>query len=91
MSSGITREVVLQRLVDIPISYEPISYEDIPYLEEAFLTGTSKEIMPIVQIDTYPIGNKQVGKGTLELMRKFQEYTKQSSWEELKIPIYKIP
>jgi hypothetical protein len=44
--------------------------------------------MPVVQIDGQVIGTGSVGAMTLELQKRFAQYTKQTSWEPLFIPRY---
>jgi branched-chain amino acid aminotransferase len=86
---GITREVVLRLCQkDIPIEVRPIPYDEIKELDEAFVTASNKEIMPVVQIDGQVIGTGNVGGMTLEIQKRFALYTKQNSWEPLFIPRY---
>ena len=84
---GITREVVLRLAQDhFPIEIAPISCQDIGSLEEAFVTSSNKEIMPVVQIDGHRIGNGLVGPKTQQVMELFSAYTQRDSWAELSIP-----
>ncbi len=90
--AGITREVVLQRLSqDFSISYEPVTYDDIPLLEEAFITASNKEILPVVQIDHTRIGHGRIGKNTQKIMTSFHQYTHSGHWPPLEIPRYETP
>jgi Branched-chain amino acid aminotransferase/4-amino-4-deoxychorismate lyase len=41
--------------------------------EEAFLTGTTIEVLPVVRIDDAPVGNGQPGLLTKRLHSLFQE------------------
>ena len=45
-----------------------IHESEIDQLEEAFITSSNKEIVPLVQIDNKIIGNGQVGPKTKALM-----------------------
>jgi branched-chain amino acid aminotransferase len=86
---GITREVVLKlAATHFPIETRAIAYEEISQLDEAFLTSSNREIMPIVQIDSGKIGNGQLGARTQFLMKLFQAYTQASSWQPLTISRY---
>ncbi len=71
---GITRNVVLELAQGrFPIEERPIPLEELPQVDEAFLTGSSREIMPVVQIDDLVIGNARPGKRTYELEQRFIE------------------
>ncbi len=65
---GITRNVVLELAQGrFPIEERPILLEELPQVDEAFMTGSSREIMPVVQIDTLVIGNGKPGKQRAEV------------------------
>jgi len=83
---GITREVVMQ--IASPyfnIEKRSLSHPEIDTIDEAFLTASNKEIMPIVAIDDIPVGLGKVGSHTIRLMNLFREYTQQSEWPLLPI------
>ncbi|MGL5626463.1 MAG: aminotransferase class IV [Candidatus Rhabdochlamydia sp.] len=83
---GITREIVLKLASSrFPIQLIPINYKELPLVDEAFVTASNKEIMPVVQIDHHRIGTGEVGPRTKELIQAFREYTEQSEWETLAI------
>lgn len=86
---GITREVIL-RLAGkhFPVEVRPISTAEIPFLEEAFITASNKEVMPVVQIDDVKIRTGSVGPLTQKVMHLFSDYTKQSHWPTLPITRY---
>ncbi len=50
---GITRQVVLEIAATngLPIDLKPFSYEDLLAADEAFLTGTLTEVLPIREVD----------------------------------------
>jgi D-alanine transaminase len=56
--AGITRAFVLDiaRDLGIPAVERPISLHDLDAAEEVFLTGTTTEVRPIVEIDGRPVG-----------------------------------
>jgi branched-chain amino acid aminotransferase len=71
---GITRSVVLNLARGrFSIEERPILLEELPLVDEAFLTGSSREIMPVVQIDDLVIGDGKPGKRTYELEQRFIE------------------
>ncbi len=71
---GITRNVVLSLARGhFAIEERPILLEELSTVDEAFLTLSSKEITPIVQIDDWTIGNGKPGPRTYELEQRFIE------------------
>jgi branched-chain amino acid aminotransferase len=80
---GITREVVLH-LAPLPLKLQPVTQGD--SLDEAFITASNKEVMPVVQIDGKPVGNGAVGPHTQRLMQTFRAYTQEPTWAPLSIP-----
>lgn len=70
--AGITRGVALEIAEDIfEIDYRPLRYDELTNADEAFITSTTKEIMPIVLVDNICVGNGQVGPRTRRLMELF--------------------
>ena len=57
-------------------------------MEEAFITSSNKEVMPVVQIDNQKIGNGAVGPKTRHLMQLFRDYVQEGLWLPLDIPRY---
>lgn len=83
---GITREIVLKLASPrFPIQLSPVTYKELSTVDEAFITASNKEVMPIVQIDHHRIGTGEVGPKTKELIQRFREYTEQPDWEALAI------
>ena len=71
---GITRNVVLDLARGrFPIEERPILFAELAEAEEAFVTSSSKEIVPVVQIDDLVIGNGNPGPRTFELEQRFIE------------------
>jgi D-alanine transaminase len=66
---GITRDVVLEvaRELDVPVNETPFHVHHLPQLQEAFLTGTTTDVMPIVSIDGTPVGDGRPGKVSMQL------------------------
>jgi len=81
---GITRSVILNiARPHFSIEERMISREDIVDFQEAFICSSSKEIMPVVHIDTTAMGNGSVGPLTQKLRILFKAYTQQPSWDPL--------
>lgn len=86
---GITREVVLKLAAPhFPIEMRALHYNEIADMDEAFITASNKEVMPVVQIDSHKIGNGKVGPKTQLIMQLFRDYTQLSHWPLLEIPRY---
>lgn len=84
---GITREVLLQLAQPhYKIQMQSVTLEQIDDMEEAFITASNKEVMPVIQIDGRKVGNGTVGQKTRHLMQLFRAYTEQTQWPPLSIP-----
>lgn len=78
---GITRAALLDILdLDVPLSVEDFPLDVLLSAQEVFMTGSGKEIVPIVTIDDTVIGDGAIGPVTKEVMRQFQEYTQAGEW-----------
>jgi D-alanine transaminase len=66
---GITRDVVLELAVEerVNVRETPIFQQEIGRLDELFVTGTTSDVTPIVQLDGRPIGSGKPGPITLQL------------------------
>lgn len=71
---GITRNVVLDLARGrFPVEQRPILLEELTLADEAFITSSSREIMPVVQINDVVIGEGKPGWRTYELEQRFIE------------------
>ncbi|MBM3254164.1 MAG: branched-chain-amino-acid transaminase [Candidatus Omnitrophica bacterium] len=75
---GITRGTVISiaKKKRIATSEEVLTRHNLYNADEAFLTGTAAEIIPVVKIDGRPIGGGKPGRITKLLMREFRKLTK---------------
>ncbi|HDY87264.1 MAG TPA: aminotransferase IV [bacterium] len=72
---GITRKVVLELAEGFfNIEERKVYVSELKVSDEAFLCGTSKRIIPVVQVDDYKIKEGKVGENTLRMMQLFDEY-----------------
>ena len=73
--NGITRKLVLEEAdkEGIKIIYNPVKLDDLDKLDEAFITSTSRGVMPVVKIDEITIGNGKPGNLTKKLAKLFNE------------------
>jgi len=72
---GITREFVLEMAVELKIPADEVRLApaDLRTADEAFLTGTTREITPIVAVDNWPIARGTPGEITLRLLADFRQ------------------
>jgi len=69
---GIARMIVLEIAPAIlPISLSPVMVDDVISLQEAFITSSSRGIIPVVSIDAQLVGDGQVGKTTQRLQNAY--------------------
>jgi branched-chain amino acid aminotransferase len=86
---GMTQDVVLKLAAPhFPISTRALHSSEISSMEEAFITSSTREVMPVVQIDSLKIGNGLVGPKTQKIMALFRAYTEAPAWTPLNIPRY---
>jgi branched-chain amino acid aminotransferase len=72
---GITRQVLLEVAAsEFEVVEGPIHYHDLGNLDEAFLTSTTKEVLPVVQIDEHLIGTGKPGAHTKRVSELFHAY-----------------
>lgn len=71
---GITREFVfdLGRDNGVEVREQVLRDNDLFGADEAFLTSTTREVLPIVAVDERPIGNSKPGATTLKLLKSFR-------------------
>ena len=73
---GITRQVVIDLLSQTGIEVRENIYTrfDLYTADEAFLTGTAAEVIPMVKLDARPIGDGKPGPISRNLMAQFKQY-----------------
>jgi branched-chain amino acid aminotransferase len=71
---GITREFVMEiaRELGIDAHDQTLREDDLFSADESFLTSTTKEIVPIVQVDDHRIGSGNPGPITVQLLSTFR-------------------
>jgi branched-chain amino acid aminotransferase len=72
---GITREFIFDvgKDVGIPVREETLRDDDLYGADEAFLTSTTRELVPIVRVDDKPIGTGKPGPVTKQLLEGFRK------------------
>ena len=73
--NGVTRRFVIESAVrlEIPVREIPLTRHEIFTADEAFLTNTSWEILPVRELDGRRTGGKIPGPLTLKLQKLFKE------------------
>ncbi len=73
--AGITRAVVLEIAEDdFEVQESDIFYTELASYDEVFITSSTKEILPVVQVDDLQIGDGKPGSRTLKLVDLFRTY-----------------
>jgi branched-chain amino acid aminotransferase len=77
---GITRSVVFDIAAElkIKISEPELTRHDLYTADEAFLTGTAAEVIPMIKVDGRTIGNGKPGEITNRTIARFRELTRES-------------
>lgn len=73
---GITRDVILEIAQNNHISYreEPISLNALINADEIWLTSSTREIMPVIELDSRPVGDGKPGALWHTMNQLFQSY-----------------
>jgi len=76
MLGGITRELVLELAIkhQIPYQEHDISVEELLQADEVWITSSSRDIMPITNIDGKTIGNGKPGPLWKQMLTYFRDY-----------------
>ncbi len=75
--AGITRAVIFEVASDdFEVIQGPVIYEEIRNgtVDELFITSSTKEILPVIQVDDMQIGNGKPGPKTQKLLALFHSY-----------------
>ena len=72
---GITREFVLELAADLRLEARqaPLSPAELLAADEVFLTGTNREVTPVVHVDETRIGQGRPGPVTMRLLSAFRD------------------
>lgn len=72
---GVTRKKILELASGVfEIQERRLTLDELWEADEAFISGTTKRIIPVVTIDDRAIGNGEVGECTQKLMKVFNEF-----------------
>ncbi len=72
---GIAQQVVFEVAPDVlPVRHDAVNVVDIPRLEEAFVTSSSRGIIPVVVIDEITLGSGKPGEQTKALRERYNAW-----------------
>lgn len=72
---GITRDVLIDILKpDFPVELQPVTRQELLDSDEAFITSSTKEVVPVVQVDDQNIADRIPGPVTRKVMELFKNY-----------------
>lgn len=74
--AGVTQQEVLKLAAQlhIPLVRRPLPLDERSQWDEAFLTSTSRHVLPLVRLDGQPIGDGRPGPVTLRLRQAFERH-----------------
>jgi D-alanine transaminase len=75
---GITRQLVLRlaEKAQVPVRQQPFNRRNLEGIAELFVTGTTSEVLPIVEVDGRRIGTGQPGPITRRLQQAYNDEVK---------------
>ena len=73
--NGITRRVIIEKAKSLgyEVLESSVSLYDLLNADEVFLTGTTTEVMPIIEIDEKKIGDGSPGEYTMDIYKEYQK------------------
>jgi D-alanine transaminase len=73
---GVTRELTLEvaRRLGIPVREAPVFAEELAWADEVFLTSTTNDVMPVVEVDGRPVGSGRPGPVAGRLYAALREH-----------------
>jgi branched-chain amino acid aminotransferase len=77
---GITRKILLDLLpgMGIAVHLQALNKSEVHTFDEAFLSGSSRAVVPVVRIAGHEIGNGRPGPITRQILRAYQAYVTQN-------------
>lgn len=74
---GITRKQIME--LDGNVQIRSVSFEETLEADEAFISSTTKMLLPVTKIDDHTIGTGKPGPVTIDMLAKFKKLEKESS------------
>jgi branched-subunit amino acid aminotransferase/4-amino-4-deoxychorismate lyase len=78
---GVTRRTVIRvaRGRGVEVRYKPLKLEQLSAVDEAFITSSSRGIVPVIKIDEVKVGQGRVGELTKQLSAAYEAYVIQKA------------
>ena len=74
---GITRQLILSLgQKQFKVQERPLPLSELLKADEIFITGTNKGVVPVVQVDSHPIGDGLPGKNTKKIIKLVKEHAR---------------
>ncbi|MCJ7435629.1 MAG: aminotransferase class IV [Anaerolineales bacterium] len=73
---GVTRRTVIRvaRGMGLEVKYQPLKRDQLNVAREAFITSSSRGVVPVIQIDDVTVGQGSPGQITKQLSAAYEEY-----------------
>ncbi|MEW6406395.1 MAG: aminotransferase class IV [Chloroflexota bacterium] len=73
---GVTRRAVIRvaRGIGLDVRYQPLKRDQLEVAREAFITSSSRGIVPVIRIDEVTVGEGMVGAVTRQLAAAYEAY-----------------
>jgi len=73
---GVTRRTIVRiaRGIGVEVKFNPLKLDQVSTVDEAFITSSSRGIVPVIQIDDVKIGGGKVGLITKQLSAAYEAY-----------------
>ena len=78
---GVTRKTVIDVAQGrgVAVNYEPLKRDQLETIDEAFITSSSRGVVPVVQIDRVPVGQGSPGPLTRRLSAAYDQYVQENA------------
>ncbi|MBI4759865.1 MAG: aminotransferase class IV [Chloroflexota bacterium] len=78
---GVTRTMVIRaaRGAGVEVRYKPLKLDQLPAVKEAFITSSSRGVVPVIQIDEVTVGEGRVGALTKQLSAAYEAYVRKKA------------
>jgi branched-chain amino acid aminotransferase len=78
---GVTRKTVINVAQGrgVAVNYEPLKQDQLETIDEAFITSSSRGVVPVVQIDRVPVGQGSPGPLTRRLSAAYDQYVQENA------------